>query len=137
VPILGHLFKATTRTTEKTNLLLFITPYTIQGPDDLRRIFRRKIHQRREFIERYTAFKDVDPDVVIDYRHKRGLLAEIHRVALLAEKSARLRREARREGAVKNIDGPLRIDPRDRRRIHRSRDPSRGGTGSASPKKGR
>ena len=33
-----------------------------------------------QFIERFTAFKDVDLDAVVDYNHKRGLIEEINRV---------------------------------------------------------
>ncbi len=113
IPILGYLFKTTTRIIEKNNLLLFLTPYVIRDQEDLRRIFRRKIQQRKEFIERYTAFKDIDLDAVIDYRHKRGLLEEINRVARLSEEEAAMRKKAILESKEPDVDGPVRAHPDD------------------------
>lgn len=121
IPILGYLFKTTTRTVEKNNLLIFITPYVIKDQADLRRIFRRKVAQRREFIERYTAFKDVDLDAVIDFRHKRGLLEEINRVARMSEEEALMRKKALEESKEVDVDGPVRAHPDDVRMIQRLR----------------
>ena len=44
------------------------------GNRDLRRIFKKKLEERREFIRRYTAFGQRELTQDIDYRHKRGLL---------------------------------------------------------------
>ena len=108
IPILGYLFKNTTRTLEKNNLLIFLTPYVIKDQSDLRRIFRRKIQQRKEFIERYTAFKDTDLDAVIDYRHKRGVLEEINRAARMSEEDSAMRKKALLESQEPDVDGPVR-----------------------------
>jgi general secretion pathway protein D len=113
IPILGYLFKNTIRTIEKTNLLIFLTPYVIRDQSDLRRIFQRKIQQRKEFIERYTAFKDVDLDAVIDYRHKRGLIEEINRVGRMSEEEAKMRKKALAESKDIDVNGPVRSDPKD------------------------
>lgn len=125
IPILGYLFKNTVRTVEKTNLLIFLTPYVIRDQSDLRRIFQRKIQQRKEFIERYTAFKDVDLDAVIDFRHKRGLIEEINRVGRMGEEEAKMRKKALAESKEIDVDGPVRSDPRDIKllqRLQRERD---------------
>jgi general secretion pathway protein D len=119
IPILGYLFKNKTRTTEKTNLLIFLTPYVIKDQGDLRRIFRRKVQQRKEFIERYTAFKDMDLEAVIDYRHKRGLLEEINRVARMSEKEAKMRKKALAESKEPDVDGPVRAHPDDVKMLQR------------------
>ncbi|MFH2011039.1 MAG: type II secretion system secretin GspD [bacterium] len=119
LPILGYLFKNTTRTIEKTNLLLFLTPYVIRDQSDLRRIFQRKIQQRKEFIERYTAFKDVDLDAVVDYRHKRGLIEEINRVGRMSEEEATMKKKAMEESKDTFVDGPVRSDPRDLQMLRR------------------
>ena len=58
IPILGYLFKHTTKSITNQNLLIVLTPYIIKDPNDLRHIFERKIGERREFMERYSAFKD-------------------------------------------------------------------------------
>ncbi len=42
IPILGWLFKRRTQTTYKTNLLVFITPYLINSPEDMRNITEQK-----------------------------------------------------------------------------------------------
>ena len=35
IPVLGHLFKRTTNSSEKTELLIFLTPYIVKGTDRL------------------------------------------------------------------------------------------------------
>ncbi len=42
VPILGHLFKNTDDTNEKTNLMVFITPHIVKTPDDARALTYNK-----------------------------------------------------------------------------------------------
>ncbi len=113
IPILGYLFKTTKTIKEKSNLLIFLTPYIIRDQDDLRRIFRRKLRERREFLERYTAFKDEDLDAVIDYRHKRGLLEEINKVAWSAEEEDKMRRKALEESKELDVSGPVMVTPED------------------------
>lgn len=77
IPVLGVLFRQTERTTRKTNLLLFLTPYVIRESSDLRAIFERKMRERQEFIDRYFVFGDHDYDPPVDYSRTRGLVLEI------------------------------------------------------------
>lgn len=77
IPLLGVLFRETRRITQKRNLLLFLTPYIIRDPSDLRAIFERKMRERQEFIDRYFVFGDHDYDPPTDYSRTRGLVAEI------------------------------------------------------------
>lgn len=77
LPIIGALFRTTTHTTEKTNLLLFLTPYVIRTPDDLRAIFERKMRERQEFIDRYFVFGDHEYVPPMDFSRTRGLVSEI------------------------------------------------------------
>lgn len=77
IPILGALFRTTSRQTQKTNLLLFLTPYVVRTPDDLRAIFERKMRERQEFVDRYFVFGDHDYSPPLDYSRTRGLLGEI------------------------------------------------------------
>ncbi|HEX8950466.1 MAG TPA: secretin N-terminal domain-containing protein, partial [Polyangia bacterium] len=89
IPILGYLFKSTNKTITKQNLLIILTPYIIKDPSDLRRIFERKLRERREFMERYSAFRDDhDYEAEVDYRRKRGLLEEVNVTAKEAEEEA-------------------------------------------------
>jgi general secretion pathway protein D len=96
LPILGYLFKRTTRSVQKTNLLIVLTPYVIRDQSDLRRIFRKKLEDRREFIERFSSFKTDDPAHDIDYRHKHGLLSEMQLVSKRIEEEALLLKEAKK-----------------------------------------
>ncbi len=76
IPLLGALFRRTTTSKRKTNLLLILTPYIIRAPEDLRNIYERKMRERQDFIDRYFVFEgDYEPPV--DYSRTRGLLAEI------------------------------------------------------------
>lgn len=112
IPILGYLFKDTTTVKEKSNLLVFLTPYIIRDQSDLRRIFQRKMKKRREFLERYTLFEDYEFEEEINYRRTRGLLAEIDRVARMAEEDEAKRQKAIEESKVKDVDGPVLMQKR-------------------------
>lgn len=77
IPLLGALFRNTKRQTRKSNLLLFLTPYVVREPADLRAIFERKMRERQEFLDRYMVFSDDDYTPPMDYSRTRGLLAEM------------------------------------------------------------
>lgn len=78
IPILGALFRRTTRTQQRSNLLLFLTPYVIRDQSDLRRIFERKMRERQEFLDRYFVFSDqADYEPPRDYTRSNGLVEEI------------------------------------------------------------
>jgi general secretion pathway protein D len=110
IPILGYLFKYTRKTLTKQNLLIILTPYVIKDPADLRRIFERKVRERKEFLERYSAFQDPNNyDPAIDYRRKRGLLEEINRTAVEAEIEAAEIRAAETALHGRQFEGP--VDP--------------------------
>ncbi|MBK6847632.1 MAG: type II secretion system secretin GspD [Proteobacteria bacterium] len=113
IPILGALFRQTQRSVKKTNLIIVLTPYVIRDQGDLRRIFATKLEERREFIERYTSFSAPEITHAIDFRHKHGLLAEMHRVGLQADEDAALLDQARKatEERVVPMDLP-RTGPR-------------------------
>ncbi|MBC7171772.1 MAG: type II secretion system protein GspD, partial [Polyangiaceae bacterium] len=90
IPVLGALFRRTERQTRKTNLLLFLTPYIIRDPADLRSIFERKMRERQEFLDRYFVFGDHDYEPPVDYSRTRGLLAEIISEIDLLEEERRI-----------------------------------------------
>jgi general secretion pathway protein D len=77
IPLLGVLFRRQSTQTQKTNLLLFLTPYVIRSPSDLRAIFERKMRERQEFIDRYFVFSDRGYTPPTDYSRTRGLVSEI------------------------------------------------------------
>jgi general secretion pathway protein D len=77
IPILGALFRKTSKQKRKTNLLLILTPYIIRDPGDLREIFERKMQERQQMIDRYFVFGEDKFEPHIDYTRTRGLVAEI------------------------------------------------------------
>lgn len=79
IPLIGALFRSTSKTKTKRNLLLFLTPYIIRSPDDLRSIYERKMRERQEFIDRYFVFSTTDYEPPMDYSRTRGLVGEILR----------------------------------------------------------
>ena len=82
IPVLGFFFRNTTKQVQKTNIIIALTPYVIDDMDDLRRVADKKMRERREFIERFSANEDkARLEANIDYRRKRGMLEEINRSA--------------------------------------------------------
>jgi general secretion pathway protein D len=79
IPILGFFFRNTTKSTQKTNIVIALTPYVITDQADLRRVLEKKLKERREFVERFGKQDVVNPEATIDYRRKRGMLEEINR----------------------------------------------------------
>ncbi|RME26144.1 MAG: type II secretion system protein GspD, partial [Deltaproteobacteria bacterium] len=77
IPVIGWFFRTRREQKTKTNLLLFLTPYVIEGPADFRAIFERKMAERREFIERFYG-RGPDYKRFIDFRKRHGPLADIH-----------------------------------------------------------
>jgi general secretion pathway protein D len=85
IPILGYLFKYTTRQKKKTNLLILLTPYIIKDQLDLSQIRERKVREYREFAASFANLNDKKYEPRIDYRRKRGVIEEINRVVLGVE----------------------------------------------------
>lgn len=77
IPILGALFRQTNRRLQRSNLLLFLTPYVIRDQSDLRRIFERKMRERQEFLDRYFVFNENEYEPPRDYSRTNGLVEEI------------------------------------------------------------
>ncbi len=108
IPILGYLFKKTNKAIVKQNLLIILTPYIIKDVSDMRHLFERKLRERREFMERSSAFHDDrDYEAQVDYHRKRGLLEKINRTAHEAELEASELRDAEAAMQNRNIEGAL------------------------------
>ena len=97
IPILGALFRKTSKTKRKTNLLLILTPYIIRDPGDLREIFERKMQERQQMIDRYFVFGEDKFEPHVDYTRTRGLVAEIVNEIDGVEEEIRLARAAELE----------------------------------------
>jgi len=79
IPLLGYLFKTTTRTKHKANLLIMLTPYIIKDHHDLQAIRERKLREHDEFARSFSTLDHMAYEPRIDYGKKRGLLEEINR----------------------------------------------------------
>ncbi len=77
IPLIGALFRSTSKRKVKKNLLLFLTPYVVRSPADLRSIYERKMRERQEFLDRYFVFGERDYEPPLDYSRTRGLVGEI------------------------------------------------------------
>lgn len=95
IPVLGWLFKKRHRQREKVNLLVVLVPHVLESPEDARRIHERRLEERREFLERETAFEHRDLDLHVDYRKKSGLLAAVQSEARHMDEELRLHEQAR------------------------------------------
>ncbi len=76
LPLIGWLFKSTTKDVEKLNLLLVLTPYVVREPQDFQDIFERKMHEYEEFAADYYG-SSKEYRAYIDYSKKSGPLAHI------------------------------------------------------------
>jgi general secretion pathway protein D len=77
IPIVGRLFQWEQQTKKKRNLLVILTPYVVDDAADAQRILQRKLEEREEFARSFSSLQTRELDVSVDYRRKRGLLAEI------------------------------------------------------------
>jgi general secretion pathway protein D len=90
IPILGVLFRSKKSIVKKRNLMIFLTPYIIRTAEDFREIFRRKMAERREFIERYTAFEYERYEPHLDWSRTNGAVSVINSVVTEAREEKRL-----------------------------------------------
>jgi general secretion pathway protein D len=87
LPVLGALFRDTSTVKQKTNLLVFLTPYIIRDESDYRRIFEKKKKEQEDFMVQFYGRK-FPYQVDVDYSRKPGPLTLIH--AGVVEETARL-----------------------------------------------
>ena len=61
IPMLGWLFKSESRTTRRTNLLIFLTPYIVATPQEAEEIYRQKASYMDE-LTKSPPDQDVQPE---------------------------------------------------------------------------
>ena len=59
IPLLGWLFKSRTTNSQKSNLLIFITPHIVRQYEKIRAVLDRKLKERDDFIEKNA--NGIDP----------------------------------------------------------------------------
>ena len=77
LPVLGALFRETQSIKQKTNLLVFLTPYIIRDEADYRRIYEKKRKEQEDFMVQFYG-KKREYNVDVDFSRKPGPLARIH-----------------------------------------------------------
>ena len=87
LPVLGALFRDTQNIKQKTNLLVFLTPYIIRDEADYRRIYEKKRKEQEDFMVQFYG-KKRDYKIDIDYSRKPGPLSRIHQGVV--EETARI-----------------------------------------------
>jgi len=106
IPVLGYLFKQSTKTKTKSNLLLVLTPYVIRTQDDLRAIFERKMQERQEFIDRYFVFNEgATWSPPKDYRRANGLVEDIRQSMIEQDEKIRIEAEAKKPAPKVHVAG--------------------------------
>jgi general secretion pathway protein D len=51
IPLLGFFFSQTSKRTNKSNLLIFLTPHIVKDSTDFQEILQRKVSERNKFVE--------------------------------------------------------------------------------------
>lgn len=115
LPVLGFLFRNSVTRTEKSNLLLILTPYVIQSQEDLRKVFTRKMQERQEFLDRYFVFNG-DWKPPRDYARANGLVEEIRQAFAEMAEQRRLELEglpsdAKTHQPTEPLDLPVDVGP--------------------------
>ena len=110
LPLLGALFRSSRKLRTKSNLLIVITPHLIDDSAAGRALFDRRMREREEFLRARSALTTQVAAPDVDYRRKRGLVAEIDATVRAVE------RERERRGQVQAPAQPRgRVDqPADR-----------------------
>ena len=91
IPLLGYLFKTTTTSKLRTNLLVLLTPYIIKDRRDFQAFRERKLREYDEFARSVSGLSHAAFQPDVDYRKKRGLIEEINRAVLDVEHDAAAR----------------------------------------------
>ncbi len=77
LPVVGALFRSTKHVRTKSNLLIVLTPHLIDDSTEGRAVFERRMRERQEFLRARSALSTRVAAPAVDYRRKRGLVAEI------------------------------------------------------------
>lgn len=108
IPLLGHLFKYTSKEKRKTNLVIMLTPYIIKDDLDLEAIRERRMREHVEYTQSLRTFAELKYQPRIDYRRKRGLVEEINRTVMQVEADQQTLELLKRPEPMKT--GPVQVE---------------------------
>jgi general secretion pathway protein D len=111
IPVLGALFRSSSSSLQKSNLILVLTPYIVREQSDLRTVFERKMQERQEFLDHYFVFSDqTEYEAPKDYSRTNGLLEEIRQSFQQIDEQRRLEDLMRPRGMRGHVPGqPLEL----------------------------
>lgn len=117
IPLVGLLFRKTTKTVEKRNLIMIIIPHVIKDPSDLKRLHEKRMEEYRTFA-RTMAEREKEYQGELDYRKKSGLLHDVHKTVVKARAERDLRERTLYDATDIDPVGPpethdIEYDPRD------------------------
>ncbi|CAN5750129.1 type II secretion system secretin GspD [soil metagenome] len=101
IPVIGGLFRHTTKQKRKANLLILLTPYIIRDQLDIEEIRARRTRQTDELVRSFESLDGMKYLPKIDYARKRGLVEEINRAVLSVEEDVAVLKSLERAPAVK------------------------------------
>lgn len=78
LPVLGHLFRNTSKKKTKVNLLVFLTPHIIRDARDFKRLVDRKMEERQRLLEQFYG-EAPGLEGAVDFSRKPGPLAAVQR----------------------------------------------------------
>jgi general secretion pathway protein D len=87
LPLLGVLFRNTTKTKTKVNLLVFLTPHVIDGPADFKKLMEKKMAERARVLAQASTARLEETGQAIDLDARPGPLAAIAKAIAAAEKA--------------------------------------------------
>jgi len=105
IPLLGFLFKYSTKAKRKTNLVILLTPYIVKDQMDLQTIRERKMREHDELARSLGTLNGMKYNPKIDFTRKRGLVEEINRSILAIDEDIAARSAFHKQSPVET--GPL------------------------------
>jgi general secretion pathway protein D len=93
IPVFGQLFRSTGTNTVKQNLVLMLTPYIIESQSDVRKIYERKMKERKKLAEMFDI-TEKKYSKSINFQKKSGLIERMRSQISKSMTELKARREA-------------------------------------------
>ncbi len=112
IPVVGRLFQSRGTSAENVNLIAVLAPRVISSPDDLKRIFKKKIEERSRYIKELYGEEDETYTIDTDLSDRVGALEAIRsQIKRDRDRASRMEREQYfiiTPGSVKKVAAPPR-----------------------------
>jgi general secretion pathway protein D len=112
IPILGRLFRSTRKVRLKSNLLVILTPHLVDDTLAGRAILDRRMRERDELLTTTVALRRRSYEPGLDYRTRRGLVADIDAAVRIVDADRAALAAASRTPAIPSgrLDEPPKVD---------------------------